>query len=191
MEDIDVSKSTLHLLAFEAVKVWDVKRLVPLLSDSDSVVRTLAAQQLQLKGDDYVFDEVVRLVDSSTDYVRESAAFVLGQLGTPGRPYRDKSLPHLLNMLNDESDIVRSSVVAALGHLYVDEKMPDRVAKSIVNLATDPSCEVRSCVAFSLGHSVSNDLVLNALNELKIDSDEGVRSYAELGIELLEDGLSN
>ena len=80
-------------------------------------------------------------------------------------------------------------MVAAFGQLYVDEKMPDKVVNYIVNLATDPSCEVRSCVAFSLGHSMSSSLVLNTLNKLKTDSDEDVRSYAELGIKLLEDDL--
>ncbi len=186
MEDIDISKSTLHFLAYQAIKTWSADKLLPLLADADSVVRTLAAQQLQLNSSDLIFNEVIKLLGHTTDYVRESAAFVLGQLGTPERPYRDKALPYLLDMINDKSEDVRGAAIAALGHLYVeDEKMPNAVTQLIIKLASDSSSEVRSCVAFALGHSVSSDIVISTLEQLKHDSIEEVCSFAELGLDLL------
>lgn len=185
MEDVDLAKSTLHLLAFQTIQSLQVERLLPLLSDGDSVVRALAAQQLQLKGDDLVFKEIAKLTRSPVDYTRESVAFIMGQLGTPERPYKNKALPYLLDMINDKSDIVRSAAVSALGHLYVDERMPNEVSDLVVCLATDSSSQVRSCVAFALGHSLRSSVVVDALNKLKKDPNEDVRSYAELGFELL------
>ena len=50
ISDADASTSTLHLLVWQALQTYTVEALLPLLDDNDSIVRTAAARELQLRG---------------------------------------------------------------------------------------------------------------------------------------------
>lgn len=117
----DRSGTALRMLVFQALKAYPTKALLPFLRDSDSIVRTAAARQLQVRGGSAVFEHARQLATSKKKDDREIAAFILGQLGTPERPFKGESLPLLQKLCADRSAEVRETAVASLGHLKAVE----------------------------------------------------------------------
>jgi len=186
IDDIDASSSTLRLLVSQALKSWNIGAVLKLLFDDDCIVRTSAARELQVRGGSEVFSQVKMLVNDSRAYVREICAFTLGQLGTPDMPYKNKSFPLLLTLLEDKDVEVKAAAAAALGHLSFSG-MPKDVEEALLFSSKDKDKTVRACVAYALGNSSGREAVKNSLAQLRNDKEKSVRSYAELGIELLDD----
>ncbi len=186
IDDIDSSESTLRLLASESLKKWSLKGVLKLLTDDDYIVRTLAARELQIRGDHEIYDYVVDLVKDDKDYIREIAAFVLGQLATPKMPFKDNSVPLLLNLITDESYEVRATTAASLGHLCF-EKMPEDVEVALLKASNDCNSDVRACTGYALGNSTGSEEVIQTLRNLLKDESKEVRDYAELGLDILKE----
>src|SRR5687768_4571620 len=119
-DDFGESGATLRMLVFQAKKGWSTNALLQLLRDEDSIVRTAVAREPQIRGESPIFGQVRDLIGSDQAYLREIAAFVLGQLGTPSMPFKQESIPLLLPLAADDDADVRSSVAAAFGHLCRD-----------------------------------------------------------------------
>lgn len=189
IDDIDASSSTLRMLLSQALKTWKIEALHNLLSDDDHVVRTAVARELHMRGEEKTFQKSKELANDKKKYLREIAAFTLGQLGTPDYPYREQSIPILMILLKDRSAEVRAAAVAGLGHLCY-ENMPQDVEESIILLSNDKNTVVRECTAYALGNSSGDAQSIRTLDKLLNDNDEGVRSYAKLGMEIIKDRLT-
>ena len=178
IDDANLQDSTLRLLVYQALKQYSTEALLPMLSDSDVIVKSAVARELQRRGGDDVFNTALALAQNVRHESREIAAFVLGQLGTPELPYRDRSIPVLKRLLSDNYYEVRSTAVSALGHLAASEVIDDVIA-----LATDMESEVRESVAFALGFLGPTSRSLEVLNKLKEDQSRDVREWAEFALE--------
>ncbi len=187
IDDVDVSASSLRLLASQTLKKWPLEAILNLLSDEDYVVRTLAARELHLYADKKIFDRVAELSASNIDFLREISAFVLGQLGTPTMPFKNDAIPVLLRLISDDEPEVRAAAAAAIGHAFF-AGMPKEVENALYAAASDKNTEVRSCVAASLGSASPREETLKTLDRLLEDSDETVKEYAKLGKDILEGG---
>lgn len=117
IDNTDIASSTIKLLAFEAIKRWNTDSIIRLLSDKDYIVRTMAARELQKRGDLHIFTEVIKLTESNVIYEREISAFILGQLGTPNAPFKDETIPVLNRLSLDISEEVSVSAICGIGHL--------------------------------------------------------------------------
>lgn len=181
IDDPDFAKSTLKLLAYQALKGYPLDSLHGLLDDPDYVVRSAVARELQIRGEESTFDFLMKVarVDRRS-FVREVCAFTLGQLGVPLYPFREQSLVVLGGFAKDVSAKVRSAAVLGLGHLGADE-----YAGTIIGLATDSSAAVRASVAAALGCLGVTENTLIALRRLLLDEDENVREWAKTSIEIL------
>ena len=175
MIDIGVTgKSTLRLLAYQAVKAYPTSALLPLLEDTSSIVRTAAARELQMRGEEGVFAHGEVLLRSPKAPHREIAAFLLGQLGTPQFPFKERTVPLLERSLaTDPSDAVREAAAAGLGHLNAEESIP-----ILLKAAQDQNPGVRAAVASSLGRFRHDKRAASCLRKLRRDSDESVRFWA-------------
>ena len=182
--NVEVEHPTLGSLAWQGLKRWETHAVLGLLSDEDPLVRTLAGRELQLRGGEDVFRRVLAHCQAPDEALREVCAFVLGQLGTPERPFAGESFPVLVRLLDDEDVEVRATSAAALGHLVVGE-MPDVVLHRLLEAAEDEQAGVRSAVAVSLGGAPNLEAVSDALAKLCTDPVVDVRESAELSIELL------
>lgn len=184
IDNIDSSSSLLRLLASQALKFWKNEGVIKLLTEDDVIVRTAAARELHLRKEKMIYENVLHLCKDDRAYVREIAAFTLGQLGTPFYPFKTESFPILCELLNDSNYEVRATSASALGHLSYDG-MPVEVESSLLLASKDSIADVRACVAYALGNATPSTIVKNVLDKLATDNNELVRSYAELGIELL------
>lgn len=169
----DAGSSVLNSLLWQAVRNSPTQYLHALLYEPNSVIRTFAARELQVRNDPGTFEQSVEMSKDKRVYVREMAAFVLGQLGTPSYPYKRKSVPILIGLAGDRSSSVRATAVSALGHLKALE-----ASSVIIKAANDSSAQVRVSAAFALRmlpQSAESDVVLLSLRK---DKSREVRSSA-------------
>lgn len=173
-------ESTLGVLVYQALKQYPSSTLLSLLSDPDNIVRSAAARETQIRGEIETFHYCVPLLKDASVRERETAAFVLGQLGTPKLPYRSASIPLLEKcVMTDRSITVVATAIAALGHLRSAKSIP-----LIINAARHNSSTVRESVAASLGQFLSNDAAMKTLRRLSRDSSPCVRGWARYNLKL-------
>jgi HEAT repeat protein len=137
-----------------------------------------AASTLTTRGGRTNFRKAVEFCRSTDPSVREQGAFVLGQLGTPERPYSEESVPILISLLeNDPDEDVRAAAAFALGHLGNPQAI-----SHLIDYANDESVEIKFGVAFSLGCFFESPEVVAPLISLSADADEDVRNWATFGL---------
>lgn len=183
IDDLDASSSTLRLLVSDSLKKWTSDALLGLLNEDDVIVRTASARELQVRGGHEIFEKILPLIKDQKPEKREISAFILGQLGTPKMPFKEKSFPALVLLAEDESPDVRSATAAAFGHLCY-EGMPAEIESCLIKLCSDDDINVRACAAYALGNSSGSQEVRELLARLLKQQD--VREYAELGLEILD-----
>lgn len=171
---IDKDGESLRLLVAQALRAYPTQSLHPFLEDKSVLVRSAAAREVQIRGEPISFEVANALIEDKRAYVREVAVFILGQLGTPNFPYREKSIPIISDRLAlDKSAAVRAAAAAALGHLNAHESLD-----ALVVAASDSSAEVRACTAFALSNLKRRRKAREMLLILKSDESDDVRFWA-------------
>jgi len=161
---------------WEEMKSYDLARLHAELVSPRRARRFVAAKELHLRGRRETLEYAATLTHSAVAEYREIAAFVLGQLGPPERPFRAKSLDLLVTLLNDQSPRVRAAAISSLGHLKSTESV-GRMA----TMVGDGSSEVRESLAFALG-AIGGREAVPTLIALTRDEDSRVIGWALLGL---------
>ena len=170
---------------WEEMKAYDVDELHRQLTSENEMRRFAAAKALQVKGDPHTFEFSVRLTRHDDPKLRAVAAFILGQLGTPGRPFKSKSTSELTILLSDDPVAdVRAEAAAAIGHLG-----PSSAARVLATVANDEDPDVRASVAFALGR-MKDERSTKELLRLTYDSNDEVRLWALIGIKPLSSEVS-
>lgn len=183
----DSSESSLRFILWQALSAYPTDELIKLVDDTDTIVRTMAAKQLHLRPGDEVFNKALDLCVSRTLVEREIGAFILGQLGTPALPYKNKSLPILVNLLRDKSHEVRSASVAAIGHLGSGAILDASLLVELSHLISDKHEDVRACCAFALGSFDKKSGAVTLLQSLREDNSLEVREWADISIEIIKE----
>lgn len=183
LDDLDISDSALRRILWEALDGYSDEELLGFCRERDVILRTSAAKKLHLRDGVEIFNGAVGFCKETESDIREIGCFILGQLGTPRKPFAEKSLPVLISMSRDSCSAVRASAIAALGHLSV----PDSLGV-ILGAINDHSASVRLSAAFALG-GFFGEKVVNALNVLMEDEDVGVREWAEVSLDCVMERL--
>lgn len=130
---------------------------------------------LHMRGSTEVFEEAKDLCASVDEDAKVLGADILGQLGTPERPFASVSTEILLDMLNDEtSPIVLSAVAMAIGQLWNHDP---RAVQPLVRLSAHEDADVRKSAAFGLS-GYHDQTAVDAIIELSSDPDRDVRDIA-------------
>lgn len=154
---------SLRFLVWKALKQYRTASLWQFLYDRDVIVRSAAARELQIRGGKFVYEQTKTLLKHDSKDIRELAAFILGQLGTPRLPFKTASTRDLLMLLKIEKNTtVRATAVCSLGQLHATKALP-----TIISSANDPSPAVRG----KCGVCARNDLFRKAKNYL--DTNDG------------------
>lgn len=157
-----------------------VEEIFEFLYDADETTRYTAAKELQFRGGRQVLDKAAELCADSDEMLREVGAFILGQIGTPDRPFDRESIPILMSLFEyDPVPAVRASAAASLGHLRCTEAV-SALEKGI----HDPDSQVRLDIAGALGN-MQDEAALNPLLLLLRDDDNEVRNWAVFGLRML------
>ncbi len=155
------------------------EELYEVIVSGDSDEKHAAASELTFaRGGSANFRKAVEFCGSPDRSVREQGAFILGQLGTPERPYSEESAPILLSLLeNDSDEDVRAAAAFALGHLGNPQAI-----SHLIDHANDRSAEIKFGVAFALGCFFESPEVVAPLIGLSADADDDVRNWATFGL---------
>lgn len=189
MIDISTDRDghSLRLLVWLGLRRFPTLALFQFLSDPDVIVRSATARELQIRGGKRVFEKTKQLLVSDKKNLRELAAFILGQLGTPKRPFKAESTQLLLQLLRSETNAtVRATAIDSLGWLHTT-----RAIKNIVSFAKDRSPAVRGSVGFAVGmiycekHQSIPESYWRLLKKFRKDKSRAVREEAKLGIDLV------
>lgn len=172
---VDKQNSSLRMLVSQALRSYPTIHLHPFLEDKNVVVRTAAARELQMRGEASSFEYAISLLSDKRAYMREIGVFILGQLGTPGYPYKNDSTQLIAErLISDRSRAVRAAAAAALGHLEAFDELD-----ILIRAASDESADVRACVAFALTRMRRRPKAREALRALRNDDSAEVRSWVE------------
>src|SRR5205807_6775221 len=137
------------------------------LSEEDEEAAWQPVVVLHYRGTREIFEIARNLCESQIPKGRKLGVDILGQLGTPERPFKDESLPILFALIENEQDTeVLSSVGVSLGHIN-----DARVIKPLIKLKNHPSADVRFGVVHGL-LGQEDDLAIKTLIELSKDEAE-------------------
>ena len=162
---------------FQEMKQKSDEELYLVIIEKNCDEKHAAASQLTTRGGKANFQKAIEFCNSKNPNVRVEGAHILGQLGTPKRPFKKESTPILINLLeHDTNEYARASAAAALGHIENPE-----VVLVLVKHIADPSENVRHDLAFALG-CYNLPEVVNPLIVLSNDPSPEVRSWATFGL---------
>lgn len=164
------------------MKSWRVPTLIrrALARTDQSEPYWKCVRELQIRGTEEVFDAAAQLCRKRDNASRSLGADILGQLGTPNRPFRKRSLEILWSLLSlAKSPKVLNSALVAIGHLQ--EKSDARKIRLVTNLANHSSETVRYGVVHAL-LSRSDPLSVKTLIGLSNDKVATVRDWATFGL---------
>ena len=155
------------------------------LNENDDDARWKYVQTLHRRGDEEVFAAAAALVASGEARKITLGADVLGQLGGPELPFKDKTLPLLHELaesalktsVNEAEIDALQSVVIALGRMETNESL-----KAVAAFRDHPDASVREAVAYSLAVHFEDDFVIETLIRLTGDPDEDVRNWATFAL---------
>ena len=139
-------------------------------------------RDLHAREDRATFEAVAAVARSGRAEARAFACDVLGQLGHPARdesellPFRDETIPVLLECARADAVALVEAAVVALGHQRLHGHETE-----LVDLVTHPDADVRQALAFALGGEES-DAAVNALVRLSEDADADVRDWATFAL---------
>lgn len=163
------------------------KALVEVEDDDRGLERAWPAiEELWRRGTREVFHRACALVESATPALRGLGCAVLARLGSPERPYREESVPVVLNLAQVETD-PRVLVWA----VYALDGLEDvRARQVLLHLRGHGDPKVRLGVALALPDCIErNDdgelddrEALSAMLELTRDADDDVRNWATFAV---------
>jgi len=178
---------SLRTLVAQALRAYKTPELLQFLRSKDVVVRSAAARELQIRGGKAVLHQTVLLLADEMPQSREVASFILGQLGTPKRPFRIPSIAALLAQVAKETDTdVLEAALVSLGHLRATD-----VIAELHRFSKHKAPNVRAAFAYYLGLSnaqnpkVSNE-VTTLLETLRRDRHRTVRSAAKFSQDVMK-----
>lgn len=150
--------------------------------ESDANERWAIIREIHARPTQSTFEALVALSERSEAEAQLLACDSLSQLGYDERspqgflPFRSKTLPILLGLLDGDDAHLVAHAVSALGHQGLDG-LVDRLRP----LARHPSLDVRSSLAAALCGR-EDDESIELLIQLSSDEEDGVRDWATFGI---------
>ena len=148
----DLSDRTSRLLMWQALRRYAIRSLVPMLKDPEVEVRTTVARELQMRGGPVVWAIARRLSKSRSMRDKVMGLFILGQLGTPRLPYKQKTLALIDSLLSRRQPaVVVEQALYSVGHLRQGQPLTDGgFAKRIGDLRVRRGSDLAAAKAFAL-----------------------------------------
>lgn len=146
-DGIDKPGHSLRTLVHMGLNGIPTEAVYKLIEDKDAIVRTLAAQRLQLDAEsaERTFEVAEDLTKTNSSQLREVGAYILGQLVPPDYPYKRPSIPILESLISDPDRDVRATAICGLGHLGSNSSK-----EKILAAVRDADFEVAEAIAFAL-----------------------------------------
>ncbi len=166
--DIGTSEEKIKTLeSLEFTKDMEIiKKIISKLDDEDIQVRGEAFSSLILN-ENKISDLLIENLSSDSKNIRGFTALVLGNRNDVN------AIPEIVKLTNDESSMVRSCALGALGHLKAKQ------AKDVIeNCFTDSNLEVKKS-ALQAAIYIDDEISENKINEISKDNDPELKRLLE------------
>lgn len=185
---MEKSASDLYLLAWQRVRELELHELLKFVNSKSTTVRELVVQEMHIRGSEDVFRAACSLTASTKARVRSAGFLVLGQLGTPERPFRAESVPILLDGLERERTIlVRCSIAYAIGHLGIPEAQNERIIERLVDYLESGNRSVDKAVAFSIAGLCRTPALELLVAKIHAKCDEDLNDWVTIGLDAVRE----
>lgn len=178
--------SDLYTLAWLQIDCLKEKQLFYFLGSKDSVIRSMAVQKIQLLPSHHTFKMTTQLLYNARAQLRESGYLILGQLGTPERPFKNESIPYILNGLaNEKRTTVQCAIACAIGHLQPPIWSHSEIIKGFYKYLDYDKESIREMIAFGIS-GLSDSKELNRLiKRLLNKAGRNTKEWLEVSLDII------
>lgn len=184
------SESDLYILAWQRVKQLTNSELLCFVRSKDALVRDLVIQEFHIRPSREVFEIAATLIRDKKARAREAGYLILGQLGSPDRPFRDNSVPLIMQGLKSEKSVsVQCAIAYAIGHLVPPEAQHEMIIDGLSHYVDSNRKSLQIAVSFAVaGLSMSGQLN-RLLEKLLSGENQDVREWVDISLEAIQSRL--
>ncbi len=182
------------ILAARGMMCSNKKDVYNFLYDRDYKVRTLAAQTIQTKYPTKQSFKIANkmLLSNNTEDVK-LGIYILGQLGTPDLPFKEKTIPILLNLLEEKryNENIIIEILHALSHLCSLGKcnlIQDYILK-IANFTQNDNIELIIAALMALSSQYNNPIAKNTIKKFLKSNNKELAEWAEVAYDIFSSSL--
>ncbi len=180
-------ESDLYILAWQRVKQLTNRELLCFICSKDALVRDLIIREFHLRPSREVFEIAVALIHDKRAQARESGYLILGQLGSPNRPFRDDSMPLIMLGLESERSVsVQCAIACAIGHLEPPQSFHTKIIDGFLRYLDSNRKSLQLAIAFAVARLSTSDQLDRLLEKLLSSGDPDVKEWVEIGLEAIQ-----
>jgi HEAT repeat protein len=181
------AESDLYILAWQRVRQLTNAELLCFVRSKNALVRDLVIREFHVRPSREVLEIGLSLVRDGKAVARASGYLILGQLGSPNRPFRDDSMPAIMRGIESEkSPSVRCAIAYAIGHLVPPGVFHEQIIDSLLRYLDAKSESLRVAVAFAVAGLSLSDRLDQLVKRLLADSDQDVREWVEISLDAIK-----
>lgn len=178
------SESDLYILAWQRVKQLTNIELRCFACSKDALVRGLVIQEFHVRPSREVFEISSALIHDKRARAREAGYLILGQLGSPDRPFRDASMPLIMQGLELERLVsVQCAIAFAIGHLVPPKALHGKIIDGLLLYLDGNRKSLQVAVAFAVAGLSISDQLNRLLEKLLSDGNKDVKEWVEISLE--------
>jgi hypothetical protein len=181
------SKSDLYILAWQRVKQLTNNELLCFACSKNALVRDMVIREFHVRPSREVFEIAVTLVHAKPARAREVGFLILGQLGSPNRPFRNDSMPMIMQGLKSEKSVfVQCAIAYAIGHLVPPQELHGKIIDGLLRYLDDNRESLQIAVAFAIAGLSNSDQLNRIVEKLLSYGNLDVREWVEISLEAIQ-----
>lgn len=181
------AESDLYILAWQRVKQLTNTELLCFVRSKNALVRDLVIREFHVRPSREVLEIALSLLREKKAVARAAGYLILGQLGSPDRPFRGDSMRSILaGMESEKSPSVRSAIAYAVGHLVPPKESHEQIIDGLLHFLDAKNKSLRVAVAFAVSGLSMSGRLDRLLKKLLADGDQDVREWVEISLETIK-----
>ncbi len=182
------AESDLYILAWQRVRQLTNSELLCFVRSKNALVRDLVIREFHIRPSREVLEIGLSLVRERKAVARASGYLILGQLGSPDRPFRDDSMPEIMRGIElEKSPSVRCAIAYAIGHLAPPRVFHEQIIDTLLHYLDAKSKSLRVAVAFAVAGLSLSDRLDQLVKRLLADGEQDVREWVEISLEAMKE----
>ncbi|MFT3960593.1 hypothetical protein [Propionivibrio sp.] len=174
----------LHILAWQRVRELTNAELLCFIRSKNTQVRDLIIREFHVRPSREVLEIALSLVNEKKAVARAAGYLILGQLGSPDRPFRNDSIPAIMKGIESEKlPSVRCAIAYAIGHLAPPKIFHEQIIVGFLRYLDTKNRSLQEAVAFAVAGLSPSDRLNQLIEVLLADGDQDIREWVEIGLE--------
>jgi hypothetical protein len=147
----------------------------------------LVIREFHVRPSREAFEIAEALVHDKRARAKEVGYLILGQLGSPNRPFRDDSMPLIMQGLESERSVSAKCAIAyAIGHLVPPHALHEKIIDGLLRYLDGNRKSLQVAVAFAVAGLSISDQLNRLLKKLLNDGSQDVKEWVEISLETIQ-----